>query len=326
MSWRRPLGITNGALTSHIRKLEQAGLVQVLTEQGSHGNEKRCRAAVDKILVDIRGSEKDSGKNIYTAEVKIGHYSDYQVFPTCGLATVREVIGQMDDPRYFNFPKRVDAGILWFTRGYVEYRIPNELPAGMKMDRLALSVELSSEAPGVNNNWPSDISFFLNDVRLGSWMSPGDFGDVHGIFTPDWWMASLNQYGLLKRIEISDRGTFVDGLKISDVTMEQLNLDYKSPIRFRFQVEDDAENVGGLTLFGKGFGNYNQDMGSADFLQSGCKIEIKKRRSNYGKTGNSCRKQGKQNQQRNLWTFFRAPWTVYLRRHVCGRGFSPFPM
>lgn len=30
------------------------------------------------------------------------------------------------------------------------------------MDRLALSVELSSEAPGVNNNWPSDISFFLN--------------------------------------------------------------------------------------------------------------------------------------------------------------------
>ena len=36
------LGITNGALTSHIRKLEQAGLVQVLTEQGSHGNEKRC--------------------------------------------------------------------------------------------------------------------------------------------------------------------------------------------------------------------------------------------------------------------------------------------
>ena len=91
-------------------------------------------------------------------------------------------------------------------------------------------------------------------------MSPGDFGDVNGIFTPDWWMASLNQYGLLKRIEISDRGTFVDGLKISDVTMEQLNLDYKSPIRFRFQVEDDAENVGGLTLFGKGFGNYNQDM------------------------------------------------------------------
>ena len=243
-----------------IRKLEQAGLVQVLTEQGSHGNEKRCRAAVDKILVDIRDSEKDSGKNTYTAEVKIGYYSDYQVFPTCGLATVREVIGQMDDPRYFDFPKRVDAGILWFTRGYVEYRIPNELPAGMKMDRLALSVELSSEAPGVNNNWPSDISFFLNDVRLGSWMSPGDFGDVHGIFTPDWWMASLNQYGLLKRIEISDRGTFVDGLKISDVTMEQLNLDYKSPIRFRFQVEDDAENVGGLTLFGKGFGNYNQDM------------------------------------------------------------------
>ena len=55
-------------------------------------------------------------------------------------------------------------------------------------------MELSSEAPGVNSNWPSDISFCLNDESIGIWTSPGDFGDVRGIFTPDWWMKYMEKW------------------------------------------------------------------------------------------------------------------------------------
>ena len=36
------LGITNGALTSHIKKLEECGLVSVLSEHEGHGNQKLC--------------------------------------------------------------------------------------------------------------------------------------------------------------------------------------------------------------------------------------------------------------------------------------------
>ena len=43
-------------------------------------------------------------------------------------------------------------------------------------------------------------------------------------------------------------------------TVDSLNLDYRSSIRFRMAVEDDAEHVGGLTIFGKTFGNYGQDI------------------------------------------------------------------
>ena len=125
---------------------------------------------------------------------------------------------------------------------------------------MTLSVEIGSEAPGVNADWPSDISFLLNDVQIGTWTSPGDYGDIRGIFTPDWWFPNWNQYGLLKMIVINRNGTFLDGLKISDVSLEQFHLDYKSSIRFRFQVAGDAKNIGGLTLFGKGFGNYEQDI------------------------------------------------------------------
>lgn len=254
------LGITNGALTSHIKKLEESGIIQVMTERGGHGNQKICKVAVDKIVVDVESEETEEDQNIYNTEVKVGHYSDYNVYPTCGLATSKAIVGEVDDPRYFSHPDRINAGILWFTKGYIEYMIPNLLPSATKIDQITISLEISSEAPGINNDWPSDISIFLNDVKIGTWTSPGDYGDVQGIFTPDWWFPNWNQYGLLKMIVINKKGTFVDGLKISDVTINQFNLDYKSTVRFKFEIEEDAKNIGGITIFGSEFGNYNQDI------------------------------------------------------------------
>lgn len=254
------LGITNGALTSHIKKLEESGIIQVMTERGGHGNQKICKVAVDKIVVDVESEETEEDQNIYNTEVKVGHYSDYNVYPTCGLATSKAIVGEVDDPRYFSHPDRINAGILWFTKGYIEYMIPNLLPSATKIDQITVSLEISSEAPGINNDWPSDISIFLNDVKIGTWTSPGDYGDVQGIFTPDWWFPNWNQYGLLKMIVINKKGTFVDGLKISDVTINQFNLDYKSMVRFKFEIEEDAKNIGGITIFGSEFGNYNQDI------------------------------------------------------------------
>lgn len=254
------LGITNGALTSHIKKLEESGIIQVMTERGGHGNQKICKVAVDKIVVDVESEETEEDQNIYNTEVKVGHYSDYNVYPTCGLATSKAIVGEVDDPRYFSHLDRINAGILWFTKGYIEYMIPNLLPSATKIDQITVSLEISSEAPGINNDWPSDISIFLNDVKIGTWTSPGDYGDVQGIFTPDWWFPNWNQYGLLKMIVINKKGTFVDGLKISDVTINQFNLDYKSTVRFKFEIEEDAKNIGGITIFGSEFGNYNQDI------------------------------------------------------------------
>jgi len=254
------LGVTNGAITSHMKKLEESGIVKVLTEHSGHGNQKICRVNVDKILIEVETEETDHDQNIYNTEVPVGHYSDYEVYPTCGISTNKALIGEVDDSRYFAHPERINAKIFWFTKGYVEYIIPNLLPSATKIDQLTLSMEISSEAPGVNSDWPSDITFFLNDVKIGTWTSPGDFGDVRGIFTPDWWFPNWNQYGLLKMISINKKGTYLDGLKISDVNINQFALDYRSTIRFKLQVAEDAKNVGGLTIFGSDFGNYNQDI------------------------------------------------------------------
>jgi len=41
--------------------------------------------------------------------------------------------------------------------------------------------------PGTNADWPSDISLWVNDVKIGTWTSPGDYGDRRGVHTPRWW-------------------------------------------------------------------------------------------------------------------------------------------
>lgn len=252
------LNITNGALTSHIKKLEDCGLVIIANESAGHGNQKKCSVRLDKILIEINPQEDI--QNTYQTDIKIGHYSDYNVYPTCGIASDTAIIGEVDDARYFAHPDRYNADILWFTRGYVEYVVPNFIPYGQKIDQITISLEIGSEAPGVNDVWPSDISFLVNNKKIAMWTSPGDFGNMKGIFTPEWWHPNWNQYGLLKILVINNTGTFIDGLQVSDVSIADFDFDYRSSIKLKLAVEDTAQHIGGLTIFGKTFGNYNQDI------------------------------------------------------------------
>ena len=252
------LNISNGALTGHIKKLEECGLISTSNESAVHGNQKMCSIIQDRIIVDI--TKPIDYTNVFSTQIRVGQFSSHNVCPTCGLATSESVVGVLDDIRYFDHPDRFNADIIWFTKGYVEYALPNLIPVNQKISQLSISMEISSEAPGIDNNWPSDISFYINDILVGVWTSPGDYGEVRGMLTPDWWPPNWNQYGLLKLLVINHRGTYIDGLKISDITTNTLKLDFTSTIRFRMAVEEDAKHVGGLTLFGRSFGNYSQDI------------------------------------------------------------------
>ena len=41
------LNVTNGALTSHIKKLEDCGLISITSESSGHGNQKLCSVHLD---------------------------------------------------------------------------------------------------------------------------------------------------------------------------------------------------------------------------------------------------------------------------------------
>ena len=217
-----------------------------------------CSLKLKNIEIELPDSEEQ--RAYIEQSIQVGHFTAFQVYPTCGIATKEKVIGQFDDPRYFLDPERVNAAILWFGKGYVEYKIPNYLRPDQKPSEIQISLEIASEAPGVSDNWPSDIHFYMNDMPVGFWTSPGDFGgNAKGRFTPDWWSKDINQYGLWKVIRITTNGTYIDGIRISDRSIMELQLN-KPFWTIRFSVEDTSEHVGGMTLYGAGFGNYNQDI------------------------------------------------------------------
>lgn len=253
------LGLTNSAISLHISKLEKAGLIEIHTTAGKRGSMKICKPKHDQLIIDMAPKEKLPCS--YEDNIDIGYYSNSSVTPTCGIATPDGIIGEFDDPRYFLFPDHFKAAILWFTNGFIEYNLPNHLVAGQKLVELQLSFEISSECPGYNEDYPSDIYFSINGTSLGYWISPGDFGARRGRFTPETWPATCNQYGLLKTLTINDKGTFIDGgNQISTTTIDDLALDYTSTISFRFSVPKDTKNPGGFTIFGNGFGDYNQSI------------------------------------------------------------------
>lgn len=251
------LGLTNSAISMHVSKLEKSGLVKIRTSAGKRGTMKIVRPRYDRLMIDLAPLKET--RKFFQDEIRIGYFTSYKVNPTCGIATGKRIVGEFDDSRYFNFPERFEAGILWFGSGYIEYSIPNHLQSGQILSELQISFEISSECPGYNEDYPSDIYFSINGIPLGFWVSPGDFGERKGYITPQWWPDTLNQYGLLKTLIINSEGTFIDGgNQISSVTIGDLNIDYSSLIVLRFEVPKDTPNCGGCTLFGEDFGDHNQ--------------------------------------------------------------------
>lgn len=248
------LQLSSAIVTMHIRKLEEANIIK--TERISQ--KKISSLKID--CINITFPEK-----IFNAfdtkefSIPIGHYTNYEIQPTCGLASSNDFIGPVDEPKYFMDPQRMDARILWFNQGFVEYQTPNYFSEQEKIEMIEISLEISSEFPFYNNNWPSDITFYLNDVELGTWKSPGDYGDIRGKYTPAWYPDNLNQYGLLKTIRITNHTTNIDGDTLSNIHLNDLPLD-QDIWTFRIEVKDTAKNIGGCTLFGKEFGNYDQDI------------------------------------------------------------------
>lgn len=273
------VGLSSAIVTRHIRKMEEAGLIATDSVAGKRGLQKLCRLAVDELTLRLTREPADApaggtgsggaaepgaappemAANRYEVSIPVGQYASCLVKPTCGLASTESMIGMVDDPRYFTDPEHVKAGHLWFGSGYVEYRIPNYLLRGQRARTLDIALEICSEAPGYNENWPSDISFYVNGVLLGIWTCPGDFGSPRGVFTPEWWVGR-SQYGLLKTISVGPDGTRLDGVRLSEVPIASLRLEDGEAIHFRIEASETARHRGGVTLFGRGFGNYGQDI------------------------------------------------------------------
>lgn len=248
-------------VSSNMQTLVEAGLVRTETQKARKGNQKICHSLFDEVLVMFKEDIRPLKANVIEVAMPLGLYTSCEVSAPCGLCSTEGIIGLLDVPDTFLDPERMKTGLIWFTRGYVEYQFPNNARlAQQKINSMEFSIELSSEVPGTSADWPSDITVGVNGQDIGTWTSPGDFGDKRGVYTPDWWKLKGSQYGKLKSFRVNGSGTYVDGMKISPVSLKDLDLDTHHSIRLRIGVKEDAKHPGGINIFGRGFGNYDQDI------------------------------------------------------------------
>lgn len=231
------LHYSKAVISKHISILEHANLLQQVQTDNTDKRKKILHLKTDNISITF--PEKiypELRKQTY--DLPLGNYFNTEnIQPTCGIASKDRLIGKFDDPNVFLSQKRFQAQLIWFSAGYVEYIIPNDAKNIGAPELIEVSLEISSEFPQSNNTWPSDISFWINDTKVGTYTVRGNFSDVRGTLTPSWWSSSYSQYGQLKHLRVLKTDTAMDGESISSVTLKDLHIQDSSTIHLRIGID-----------------------------------------------------------------------------------------
>ncbi len=242
----------------NITILEECGLVNTQETVNSFGKSKLCSRNIDQINFILYHSNNQN-TNSMEISIPIGSYTNYDIEPGCGIATPQKTLDIDNDETVFFHPERYRAGLIWFAKGFLEYRVNNRM-LPKKLKKFAISFEACSEAPFYRNDWKSDITVWINDIEAGTWRSLGDFGGRPGIQNPKWWPRELTQFGSLVTFDIEESGVFINGIKTSEITLIEFNLFTKKYISIKIGVKKDAYYCGGINLFGSSFGDFKQDI------------------------------------------------------------------
>ena len=112
-------------------------------------------------MIQLRREQDEKVEKI---SMPIGNYVDYHVEPTCGRCGDGH-IDMEDEPAVFYNPRRVEAKLLWFGNGYLEYRFSNASLKKNTLRKLEISAEVCAEDHEYNMDYPSDITVWIDGVR-----------------------------------------------------------------------------------------------------------------------------------------------------------------
>ena len=252
----KELQIQTSNCTMNIKLLEKSGLVETELIPAVHGSQKMCKLIFSEVVLPLVEEEEEKDENSIIINMPIGLYTDFEVHPSCGMISETEIIDYLDSERAFFSPKRGNAQLIWFTDGFIEYSFPVNIPKERLVKSIQITTEICSEFPGYKEEWPSDITMWINSLEVGTWTSPSDKGGKRGRFTPKWWGLENTQFGLLKTWRVTREGSFIDGIESARTKVDDLHLQDDYRIRVRLGIKKDAEFRGGLNIFGEKFGNH----------------------------------------------------------------------
>ena len=257
----KELDIPVSSVSRHIDVLAEAQLVFIDYQPGLKGHTKFCTQLATEYTISLYAPNLETEQEKeYTVEMPVGMFSHCHIKPPCGMAGKSSDFSlPFDDPRVFFSPERIQAECIWFHTGFISYTFPSFPLSHHECSEISFGFEICSETFFYNNNWPSDITVYINDIEILTFASPGDFGARRGRYTPDYWPMTSTQFGLWKKITINKNGVYMDNILIHNKIMfKDLKLYSGSAVKFTLGVKEDALHKGGLNLFGKNFGDYPQ--------------------------------------------------------------------
>ena len=249
------------SMSMHVKILSEAELITVVSQPGLHGTKKVCGIAASTVTFDLFSHATHIVKKPPAyVNMPVGHYSRCQVEPPCGIVSSTFYLGKEDSPYGFYMPEHVDASLLWFQSGFLEYQFPNDSLREAPVNQVEFSFEICAEAPGYNNDWPSDIDFSINEIPVTTLRIKGDYGGRRGIYNPAWWSNTSTQFGEYIILHITHDGCYMADRRISDHTISSLHMLDNYYFTMHLGVDRTAQHVGGMNLFGRHFGDYAQDI------------------------------------------------------------------
>lgn len=255
------LGLPISTVSMHVNVLLETGLLFSAQQPGIRGRKKVCSRKIDFVQFDFAEKFEMETDEEIVVNMPIGYYTSAEgISSSCGIVGEHSYLSPDDDAKNFYEPSHYDAQLIWLSQGVLEYKFPNGVLKNNTAKKISFSLELCSEVSNYRNDWPSDITIWINGREVCTYLSPGDFGGRRGKLNPSWWSDTYTQYGLLKTFSVDQNGTYIDGIKASMVTIDQLELEKDDYISFKIGVKPDAVNCGGLNIFGEKFGDYQQNI------------------------------------------------------------------
>ncbi|MBO4573017.1 MAG: helix-turn-helix domain-containing protein [Clostridia bacterium] len=256
----KTLDIPTTTLLFHLEKMEKADIVNISYRSTSSGTTRMVtRKLHDANLCFYYRLDADEVREAQEVQsVSVGAYHDF-VGDEINFATSERIYNKLGDDIFH--ASRSDAQLVFTPNGIITYMFSNRLCKLRKVKKLAFTLEICSEAPYYNNDYLSDVTFWLNGAELTTVTLKGDYGDRRGRLNPEWWSDVLTQHGDLITLSIDDKGVSVNGIeKQNKTTIDKLDLSSGNRIEFSFGNKATAEHIGGFNVFGASFGDYPQDI------------------------------------------------------------------
>ncbi len=250
--------IDNSTTLFHLQILEDADLVFCRSKPNSKG-----KALVFYINFESLQISMDNPKKVTTTSevqsIGVGDYTSGSFSKYMRLLTENGHVVLYNNDIYN--PIRFESKLLCIDSGYFVYNFSNKGCKERNVECIEISLEICSESPYYSNDWKSEISFYLNDVLLLKYISPGDFGDKRGKLNPDWWNDKYSQYGRLLEIRITNEDVKLNGEIIKEGRiLDSLKIKEGNSLAFKISSQEADKFDGGFNIFGKTFGNYPQDI------------------------------------------------------------------